>query len=411
MSDSRELPPEQRLRILAVGNMYPPHHSGGYELAWQAVMRHARALGHDVRVVVSDYGAHTGVPEEDPDVYRCLRMYWDPDRYDFVGKPKLQRIRIERHNALQLRRHLQAFRPSIVSWWSMGCMSLSMIEQVRRAGIPAIFIVHDDWLVYGWRFDRWLNGWRDHPTLGRIAERVVRVPARVDLNAAGPLVFNSRYTLERARGEGFGVDAATVIHPGIDERFLEPAAPKSWGWRIVYVGRLDRQKGVDLAIDALAYLPAAARLDIWGQGDDGYVEEMKAAAARIGVADRVQFGGFVDTDSLRSVYEGADVVVFPVRWEEPFGLVPLEAMGVGRPVVTTARGGTSEYVRDGHNALVFASDDSRGLATSIERLAKADDLRRRICAAGHETAAAFSVQRFAELTFEEIVRAAAPTRS
>ena len=410
MNDRREPPAGQRLRILAVGNMYPPHHSGGYELAWQAVMRHARALGHDVRVVVSDYRAHTGVPEDDPEVYRCLRMYWDPDRYDFVGKPKLQRIGIERHNASQLRRHLEAFAPSIVSWWSMGCMSLSMIEQVRRAGIPAIFVVHDDWLVYGWKFDRWLNGWRDHPTLGRIAERVARVPARVDVNAAGPLVFNSSYTLERARREGFGTAAATVVHPGIDERFLRPEPPNPWGWRIVYAGRLDRQKGVDLVVDALADLPDAS-LDIWGQGDEAYLEEMKASAQRIGAADRVRFGGFIDAESLRSAYSRADVVVFPVRWEEPFGLVPLEAMGVGRPVVTTARGGTSEYVRDGHNALVFDRDDPRELARCIQRLAADEALRTRICAAGRETAAAYSGQRFAELTLWEIVRAAAPRRS
>lgn len=396
----------QKLRILAVGNMYPPHHAGGYELAWQAVVRHARMLGHDVRVLASDYGAHSDVPEEDPDVHRCLRMYWDPDRYDFIGGPKLERILIERHNARQLHRHLQAFRPNIVSWWSMGCMSLSVIEQVRRAGIPAVFIVHDDWLIYGWKFDRWINGWRDHPSLGRIAERVMRIPSRVDVNAAGPLVFNSRYTLERAKQEGFGTSAATVVHPGIDERFLEPVPPSPWKWRMVYVGRLDRQKGVDLAIDALADLPDAS-LDIWGQGDEAYVEEMKAAAQRIGAGGRVRFGGFIDVDSLRSVYSQADVIVFPVRWEEPFGLVPLEAMAVGRPVVTTARGGISEYVRDGHNALVFDGEDPDALARCVQRLAADESLRTRICAAGRETAAQYSAQRFAELTVEEIVRAAA----
>jgi glycogen(starch) synthase len=410
VNSDRRTPTDQRLRILAVGNMYPPHHAGGYELAWQAVMHQARAVGHEVRIVVSDYRADEEHPGEDPDVHRSLRIYWDPDRYEFTRAGRLQRVLTELHNAVQLRGHLRSFRPSIVTWWSMGCMSLSMIEQVRLARIPAVFVIHDDWLVYGWRFDAWINTWREREALGRIAERLVRVPARVDVNAAGPLVFNSRYTLERARREGFGTNAATVVHPGIDERFLEPVPPRPWGWRIVYVGRLDRQKGVDLAIDALAYLPAAASLDIWGQGDEAYVEEMKASAARSGVADRVRFGGFVDADSLRSVYTGADVVVFPVRWHEPFGLVPLEAMGVGRPVVTTAQGGMSEYVRDRHNALVFPVDDPRELARCVERLAGDETLRRRLCAGGRETAAAYSAQRFAELTLEEIVRAAATSR-
>jgi glycogen(starch) synthase len=402
-------PAEDRLRILAVGNMYPPHHSGGYELVWQAVMHQARAVGHKVRILASDYRAEQRAPEEDPDVHRSLRIYWDPDHYEFTGNGRFQRIRTERHNAAQLHGHLRSFRPSIVTWWSMGCMSLSMIEQVRRAGIPAAFIVHDDWLVYGWTCDAWINGWRDHRALGRLAERLVRVPATVDVNAAGPLIFNSQYTLERARRKGFGANAAAVVHPGIDDRFLEPVSPRPWDWRIVYVGRLDRQKGVDLTIEALAHLPATARLEIWGQGDEAYIEEMKASAARLRVADRVRFGGFIDPESLRSVYAGADVVVFPVRWQEPFGLVPLEAMGVGRPVVTTAQGGTSEYVRDGHNALVFPVDDPRELARCIERLAGDEALHSRICAAGRETAAAYSARRFAEQTLEHIVRAA-PSR-
>lgn len=373
-------------------------------------MQQARALGHVVRIVVSDYRAD-GRPEEDPDVHRSLRIYWDPDRYEFVRQGRFQRIRTERFNAAQLRGHLRSFRPSVVTWWSMGCMSLSMIEQVRLAGFPAAFIVHDDWLVYGWKFDAWMKGWRERPTRGRIAEGIVRVPARVDVNAAGPLIFNSRYTLERAKREGFGTIAATVVHPGIDERFLEPAPATTWRCRMAYVGRLDRQKGVDVAIEALTHLPTDASLDIWGQGDAEYVAEMKATAARLGVADRVRFGGFIGADSLHAVYAGADVVVFPVRWQEPFGLVPLEAMGVGRPVVTTAQGGTSEYVRDGQNALVFAVDDSRALAGCVSRLAGDEPLRHRLCAGGRETAATYSAQRFAELTVQEIVRAAAPRRS
>lgn len=411
VTSAPEISADHRLRILAVGNMYPPHHAGGYELVWQAVMRRARAQGHEVQILVSDYRADEERAEEDPDVHRSLRIYWDPDRYEFARTGRLQRILTERHNAVELRGHLRSFAPDIVTWWSMGCMSLSMVEQVRLAGLPAIFIVHDDWLVYGWKFDAWLNGWRDRPALGRIAERLVRVPAQVDVNAAGPMVFNSRYTLERARREGFGTSAATVVHPGIDHRFLAPAPPRPWGWRVVCVGRLDRQKGVDVAIEALAHLPPTASLDIYGQGDHAYVDELKASAARAGVADRVRFGGFVDADSLRSIYERADVVVFPVRWEEPFGLVPLEAMGIGRPVVTTAQGGTSEYVRDGDNALVFAVDDPRELARCIERLASDEALRGHVCAGGHETAAAYSAGRFAELTLTEIVRAAALKRS
>ena len=51
----------------------------------------------------------------------------------------------------------------------------------------------------------------------------------------------------------------TVIHPGIGERFLRPLAPEPWRWRMVYVGRIDRQKGIDTAVAALAHLPGRRR--------------------------------------------------------------------------------------------------------------------------------------------------------
>ena len=402
--------PAPALRILAIGNMYPPHHAGGYELAWQRAMRHAESLGHNVRVLVSDYRQGGDLDEEQSDVHRTLRWYLDLDRYEFERLSLLDRVRLERHNAVELRRHITDFRPDVVAWWSMGCMSLSLIEQVRRVGIPAIFIVHDDWLVYGGTHDQWIRTWTGtrRSRLAPAAERLCGVPARVELNAAGAFVFNSHYTLERARQTGLDTTAATVVHPGIDERFLEPAAPQPWRWRLAYVGRIDRQKGIDTAVAALAHLPESATLTIWGSGDQRYVAEMKALADRLGVSQRVRFEGFVSGDAVRSTYADADVVIFPVRWNEPFGLVPLEAMGTGRVVVTTARGGTAEFVRDGENALVFAADDERQLAGCVMRLAQDEALRARLHEGGLRTAAQFTAARFAARTVAEIERAAAP---
>jgi glycosyltransferase involved in cell wall biosynthesis len=401
------------LRILAVGNMYPPQHAGGYELAWQHAVRHARSLGHRVRVLTSDYREDARRSEEDPDVHRTLRWYWDLERYEFRCPSLLGRVRLERQNAAELRRHLDGFRPDIVTWWSMGCMSLSLIEQVRRRGIPAVFVVHDDWLVYGWDHDRWMRTWIGprRRRLVPIVESLFRVPAEVDINHAGPFVFNSRYTLERAQTIRLDGPVTTVVYPGIDERFREALPAEPWRWRLAYVGRIDRQKGIDTAVAALAHLPRTATLSIWGRGDKAYIAEMKALADRLGVGDRVRFCGFSGAERLRLAYREADVVVFPVRWNEPFGLVPLEAMGVGRPVVTTARGGMAEFVRDGDNALVVPADDATALAGSVERLAADPRLRSRLTEAGFRTASQHSAARFARRTVEAIVQAATPSRA
>src|ERR1700704_1230608 len=119
--------------------MYPPHHAGGYELAWQAAMRHATHVGHEVRVLTSDYRDGDDRQDEDADVHRTLRWYWDLERYEFPRLGAVQRLRLQRHNGAELDRHLREFRPDLVTWWSMGCMSLAMIERARRAGIAAVF--------------------------------------------------------------------------------------------------------------------------------------------------------------------------------------------------------------------------------------------------------------------------------
>lgn len=394
------------LRILTVGNMYPPHHAGGYEVMWETAVHRARQLGHQVRVLTTDYRISPEIVDTDPDVHRSLRSYWDLHRYEFPQLSIRQRVAYERHNARELQRHLDDLRPDAVSWWSMGCVSLSLIERVRRAGIPASFVVHDDWLVYGRRFDQWIRLWRGRrKLLAPVAERLLGVATDVELAGAGRFVFNSRYTLEAARRAGVDPPSAVVVPPGIEEGLSE-LPPQPWSWRLLYVGRIDRQKGVETAVRALPHLPGEATLTVWGTGQEQYIEEMRALARQLGVGDRVQFMGWAGPDERLSAYREADVVVFPVRWEEPFGLVPLEAMAVGRPVVSTARGGTAEFLHHERNALVFEADDAARLAELVRRLGEDEALRERLRAGGSETAGRFTLKRFADHTVAEMLAAA-----
>jgi glycogen synthase len=387
--------------------MYPPHHAGGYEVMWQTAMARARELGHQVRVVTSDYRAPGVTAETDPDVHRTLRWYWDLDRYEFPELSPLERLRLERHNARELQRHLHEFRPDVVSWWSMGAMSLSLIERVRRKGIPAAFIVHDDWLVYGPGFDQWLRMWRGRRLmLAPLAERLLGLPTRVSVERAGTFVFNSRYTRDTAARTGLDLGDARVVYPGIEADLRDELPSRAWEWRLLYIGRLDQQKGIDTAVEALAHLPAQATLEVWGTGNQDYTSQMRSLAGQLGLDDRVSFRGWAGPADRLGAYERADVVLFPVRWQEPFGLVPIEAMGLGRPVVSTARGGSAEFLRDGENALVSEPGDAQGLAGAITRLASDPQLRERLLRGGRLTAAEHTIERFADQTVQAILDAA-----
>jgi glycosyltransferase involved in cell wall biosynthesis len=94
-------------------------------------------------------------------------------------------------------------------------------------------------------------------------------------------------------------------------------------------------------------------------------------------------------------------VIFPSRWDEPFGLVPLEAMTQGAPVVATRRGGSAEFLADGGNCLEVTADDPGGVAAAVRRLAGDAALRRRLIEGGRKTAARYTAERLAD-TLERI---------
>jgi glycogen synthase len=379
------------VRVLAIGNMYPPHHFGGYELVWQSAMRYLASAGHEVRVLTTDFDSGATEPDE-PYVRRELRWYWRD--HDFPHMSRRARASLELHNARVLKRAIRDFRPDVVSWWSMGGMSLSMLEQVRRAGLPAVAFVHDDWLDYGRHVDGWLRAFSGRAR--RIAPLVERlVPTRVDLERAAHYVFVSDSTRRRAAAAGVEPASSSIAHSGIDPGFIDPAPEREWSWRLLYVGRLDERKGVDTAIAALAHLPEA-RLRIIGGWDEAEEARLQSFADRHGVGARVAFDGQRSRDEVRAAYAEADAVVFPVRWEEPWGLVPLEAMARGRPVVATGRGGSGEYLRDGENALLFEAGDAAALASAVRRLAGDPALRRTLVYAGLETAAQHTEVQFNE---------------
>ena len=135
-------------------------------------------------------------------------------------------------------------------------------------------------------------------------------------------------------------------------RFLGPGRRREWAWRLLYVGRIDERKGADVAVSALANLPGEATLTVLGDGDDEHRADLDRQIAAAGLESRVRLEPGRPREGLVACCDDHDAVLFPVRWDEPWGLVPLEAMARGRPVVATGTGGSAEYLRDGENALL-----------------------------------------------------------
>jgi glycosyltransferase involved in cell wall biosynthesis len=398
------------LRVLSVGTLYPPHLLGGYEVIWRGVMRRLRAEGHSARVLVTDYLRPEAAPDavEDPDVHRELAWYWRDHEWPRFS-PR-ERLALERHNAAVFDRHLREFDPHVVTWWPVGGLSLGLIERTRRAGLPSLMFVLDPWPIYGARHDQWTRMWSRSGLAGALAERFTGLPTRPQLGTAGRWLFCSQSMRETTLRSGLSIPDQAVLAPGVEQEFLDvprEPAPPPWRWRLLYIGRVVEQKGVLSAVRSLQQLPEEATLRIVGEGDPPYRRELERLAAELGVADRVSFEAPRPRSALIEVYRDADVVVFPVQWDEPFGLVPLEAMALGRPVLATGKGGSADFLRDGNNALLFAAGDAAALAAAARRLAADDALRARLRDGGYETAAAHSEDAFNRRAVREIEAAAA----
>lgn len=394
----------ETVRFLTIGLLYPPHYLGGYELVCQGVMRAARARGHDVQVLVSDYHA-PGIREpEEPGVDRSLRSYLDATAQLPAAVGPRECVGLERYNGAVLERHLLEHAPDVVSWWGMGGMSLALIERVRRAGVPSVLAVHDPWLSYGPEADVWTRRARKLQSLAPVLEPLLGIPVRYRLQDAGRFLFNSQHMLDESLAAGFVSNDRAVLTPGVHPRYKPSPRPERWGGRLLYVGRLDPVKGVDVLLAAVAELPDVT-LRLVGSGNELYESELRRQAQSLGVQDRVELVDAVDAELLPSIYADADAVIFPVRWQEPWGLVPLEAMAVGRPVIATSRGGAATYLRDGDNALLMPVDDPRALAGLVRQLAEAPDLRAKLREGGLRTAAEHSAGRYEQLMVDELERA------
>jgi glycosyltransferase involved in cell wall biosynthesis len=378
--------------------MYPPHHYGGYEIVWRAAVDHLRARGHEVRVLTTD--TRTATTEADsPDVHR--ELIWPLRDARFEPVSRRDKVALARRNHRTLERHLDDLRPDVVAWWSMGGLSLTLLESVRRRGLPAVAFVHDDWLDYAPRVDGWLHMFRGRRSrLAPLGERLTGVPARVDFDAAARYLFVSERTRRHALAR-VDLGRTGVAHSGINEEFLDPEPPAEWRWQLLYVGRLDPRKGVHTAVEALSRLPVEAELELIGGWDSREEDRLRTLAQDAGTGSRIRFSGHRGRSEIVAAYARADVVVFPVLWEEPWGLVPLEAMGKGRPVVATGRGGSAEYLRDRENCLLFEAGDPDALANAIRRLAGDPELRESLRRGGLETA-----PRYTEEALNEAVEAA-----
>jgi alpha-maltose-1-phosphate synthase len=179
------------------------------------------------------------------------------------------------------------------------------------------------------------------------------------------------------------VDATGL--PGLPPRYL------------LYTGRIAQNKGLPLLLGALALIPPSERIPLVIMGRDwGMGPELEIQARHLGIEkDVVWLGHVQDPAAYRGVFRGATAFTFPSEWEA-FGLVLLEAMAAGVPIVATAVGGVPEVLDEGRAGRLVPYGDAYALATGIREVVGSSDRSSALVAAGRQRVQNYSWDRVIE---------------
>jgi len=260
-------------------------------------------------------------------------------------------------------------------------------------------------------------------TLGLVKNRTLAVGARpepaIRIRVEGEIAQQADLLIASTADEGadlvsgYGADPERVyvVPPGVDLSVFQPIdrgeARRKIGYGsgrlLMFVGRLERLKGVEVAIRALALLRDRShddvRLLILGEdskdGDESEKDRLKAIASDLGVRDRVDFLGSVAHHELPYFYSAADVCVMP-SYSESFGLVGLEAQACGVPVVGSDVSGLRSVVRDDVSGYLIDGHEPAAYAERIGRLLNNPELAQQMGRRGRLLAQRFSWTRTAD---------------
>jgi D-inositol-3-phosphate glycosyltransferase len=297
--------------------------------------------------------------------------------------------------AADLSRQWRATRPDVVHahFWMSG---LAALEAARPLGIPVVQTFHALGVV-----KRRHQGSKDTSPAERqrVEERLIHAVDGIVATCSDEVFELMRLGAARSR--------VRVAPCGVDLSLFRPAGPaeprQGHRYRLVFVGRLVERKGIGNVISALADVPDAELVVAGGPDQsalsgDREVRRLRALAEAVGVADRVAFRGRVGRHELPALLRSADAVLC-VPWYEPFGIVPLEAMACGVPVVASAVGGLIDTVVDGTTGLHVPPRSPERIAEALNEILPDEGRRRALGAAGAKRARSrYSWDRVADLT-------------
>ena len=356
----------RRMRVLILAWDFPPASIGGNAAHVDGLSRALAGTGHDVVLFTL---AHPGTPPDtEAGGVRVLRartdLPWLPD------DELVARVASANHHLVQLSAHLGDWSPDIVHAhdWQVA-WAADTLATLHGAMLIATFHATE----------RGRHGGRVPPGEASTIHSVESWMA----HRAAEVVASSRFMLsEVISGFELPAERTHLIPNGIDPTWWATGEVPGRRNRLVFTwGRVQYEKGFQVlarAINALRSRVRGIECIIGGRGS--YLPELQSQIDLEGVSDLVQLPGFLPDDELRDTVHRAGCVVIPSLYE-PFGIVALEALAGGAPLIVAKTGGLAELIDGTGAGLLFEPGNAHELASCIEMVLTddglADEMRRR----------------------------------
>lgn len=387
------------MKILHVLDWYRPF--GGAERLLFSVLDLLEAAGHENVILANDVHGQLRTGRRPEHFVKGLELSFPAPTTALLGG-SAEAARLGAEVAAVVARH----RPDVAH---IHNMQNPLVLKALTQALPCVRSVHDPRLYCftGWRLlpDRSIcpyplgrhcvsegcipwNPLALESVVGQVPFRIMHLRAHREVEV---LVAESRAVRECLLENGFPPEQISLL-PNMTQQYGEWEAVEAFNAQhrvpgsrtVLFVGRASYEKGIDFLVEAMAAVPRPWKLVLVTGG--AYMEVVRERIRALGIEDSVELPGVLSYEQTRIQYARADVVAFPSVWLESFGLVGLEAMANGKPVVAFRTGGVPDWLDDGENGLLADFKDTAGFAERIDRLLSDPGLAGRLGRNGHARA-------------------------
>ncbi len=341
-----------KLRILIMTNLYPPQVIGGYERAIADCARLLHRRGHTVLVLTSnteEYTSNSTNTDSEPIIQRCFYLCgsWSNQGTNWFSIDEVAARTLT--NRRTLAQQLQTFKPDVCLAGNIDFLGIELLEKILADGIPVAHYVMNALPGYAAEFT----------PRGKLHQYITC----------------SNWIKDTLQEKGFLTETAQTVYPGAAvEEFYQAELPPRDQLRIAYASLVMPYKGADVLVEALSLLHAAgikfSATIAGGTLQPEFVQALQEFVESEGMQERVYFAGVLSRQELKQLYRTHNVLVFPSRFPEPFGISQIEAMAAGLTLVTSGTGGAAELVEHSKEGLTFESGNPLDLAEMLSSLHK-----------------------------------------